>query len=118
MLEAGVDAPAIGDLADKGADTLLGGIAYYPEAAARSEVEQWLACRGADGAAGELLDAARGADQQAPLRRLHCQQALALVGAEAEPASVRCSTMRSWAASPGSGSPSAARRTYPRRRSR
>ncbi|WP_030974649.1 hypothetical protein [Streptomyces sp. NRRL S-1824] len=86
MLEAGVDAPAIGDLADQGADTLLGGIAYYPEAAARSEVEQWLARRGADGAAGELLDAARGADQQAPLRRLHCQQALALVGAEAEPA--------------------------------
>ncbi|WP_411085701.1 hypothetical protein [Streptomyces sp. 061-3] len=86
MLEAGIDAPAIGDLEDKGADTLLGGIAYYPEAAARSEVEQWLARRGPDGAAGELLDAARGADQQAPLRRLHCQQALALVGAEAESA--------------------------------
>lgn len=86
MLEAGVDAPAIGDLADKGADALLGGVAYYPEAAARGEVEQWLARRGADGAAVELLDAARGADQQAPLRRLHCQQALALVGAEAEPA--------------------------------
>ncbi|MET8325522.1 hypothetical protein [Streptomyces sp. NPDC005181] len=86
MLEAGIDAPAIGDLADKGADTLLGGIAYYPEAAARSEVELWLARRGPDGAAAELLDAARGADQQAPLRRLHCQQALALVGAEAEPA--------------------------------
>lgn len=86
MLEAGIDAPALGDLTDKGADTLLGGIVYYPEAAARSEVEQWLARRGADGAAGELLDAARGADQQAPLRRLHCQQALALVGAEAEPA--------------------------------
>ncbi|MFD7495758.1 hypothetical protein ACFV8T_25690 [Streptomyces sp. NPDC059832] len=87
MLEAGVDAPAIGDLADKGADALLGGIAYYPEAAAGSEVELWLARRGgADGAAAELLSAARGTDQQAPLRRLHCQQALALVGAEAEPA--------------------------------
>ncbi|MFB6817283.1 hypothetical protein ACFCV8_22325 [Streptomyces sp. NPDC056347] len=87
MLEAGVDAPAIGDLADKGADALLGGIAYYPEAAAGSEVELWLARRGgADGAAAELLAAARGTDPQAPLRRLHCQQALALVGAEAEPA--------------------------------
>ncbi|MFF3124164.1 hypothetical protein ACFVRD_17820 [Streptomyces sp. NPDC057908] len=86
MLEAGVDAPAIGDLADKGADALLGGIAYYPETAARSEVELWLTRRGVDGAAAELLGAARGADQQAPLRRLHCQQALALVGAEAEPA--------------------------------
>ncbi len=118
MLEAGVDAPAIGDLADKGADTLLGGIAYYPEAAARSEVEQWLARRGADGAAGELLDAARGADQQAPLRRLHCQQALALVGAEAEPAVRAVLDDAELGGLAGSGSPSAARRTYPRRRSR
>lgn len=86
MLDAGVEAPAIGDLVDKNADALLGGIAYYPEEAARSEVELWLARRGADGAAAELLDAARGEDPQAPLRRLHCQQALALVGAEAEPA--------------------------------
>ncbi|MFB7914846.1 hypothetical protein [Streptomyces sp. NPDC056061] len=86
MLDAGVDAPAVGDLADKGAEALLGGIAHYPEAAARSEAEQWLARRGTEGAAAELLAAARGTDPQAPLRRLHCQQALALVGAEAEPA--------------------------------
>lgn len=86
MLDAGVEAPAIGDLVDKDADALLGGIAYYPEDAARAEVQLWLARRGAGGAAAELLDAARGEDPQAPLRRLHCQQALALVGAEAEPA--------------------------------
>ncbi|MFB4425351.1 hypothetical protein C5F59_030235 [Streptomyces sp. QL37] len=89
MLEAGVDAPAVGDLADKGADALLDGIAYYPEEAARTEVGLWLGRRGAEGAeaaAVELLDAARGADRRAPLRRLHCQQALALVGPEAEPA--------------------------------
>ncbi|MEU0301350.1 hypothetical protein ABZ252_18055 [Streptomyces sp. NPDC006175] len=89
MLEAGVDAPAVGDLADKGADALLDGIAYYPEEAARTEVGLWLGRRGAEGAAAaavELLDAARGADRRAPLRRLHCQQALALVGPEAEPA--------------------------------
>ncbi|MFF5896614.1 hypothetical protein ACFY8O_11885 [Streptomyces argenteolus] len=89
MQEAGVDAPAVGDLADKGADALLDGIAYYPEEAARSEVGLWLARRGADeaeAAAAELLGAARGADRRAPLRRLHCQQALALVGPEAEPA--------------------------------
>ncbi|MFF9346246.1 hypothetical protein [Streptomyces sp. NPDC014734] len=86
MLDAGVDAPAIGDLADKGADALLGGIAHYSEAAARDEAQQWLAHRGTEGAAAELLAAARGTDPQAPLRRLHCQQALALVGAEAEPA--------------------------------
>ncbi|MER5553771.1 hypothetical protein ABT001_19225 [Streptomyces sp. NPDC002793] len=89
MLEAGVDAPAVGDLADKGADALLDGIVYYPEEAARTEIGLWLGGRGADGtesAAAELLDAARGDDRRAPLRRLHCQQALALAGPEAEPA--------------------------------
>ncbi|MFJ3085804.1 hypothetical protein [Streptomyces sp. NPDC086838] len=86
MLEAGVDAPAIGDLVDKGADVLLGGVAHYPEAGARAEIQLWLARRGSDGAAAELLEAARGDDPVAPLRRLHCQEALALVGAEAEPA--------------------------------
>ncbi|MEU3266251.1 hypothetical protein [Streptomyces bacillaris] len=89
MLEAGAAAPAVGDLADKGADALLDGIAYYPEVAARAEIQLWLAGRGADGAvpaAAELLAAARGTDEGAPLRRLHCQQALALAGEQAEPA--------------------------------
>ncbi|MGW1235356.1 hypothetical protein [Streptomyces californicus] len=89
MREAGVDAPAVGDLADKGAEALLDGIAYYPESAARAEVELWLAARGtgdAVAAAADLLAAARGTDEGAPLRRLHCQQALALAGPEAEPA--------------------------------
>ncbi|WP_031058065.1 hypothetical protein [Streptomyces sp. NRRL F-5702] len=89
MREAGVDAPAVGDLAGKGAEALLDGIAYYPESAARAEVELWLAARGtgdAVAAAADLLAAARGTDEGAPLRRLHCQQALALAGPEAEPA--------------------------------
>ncbi|MEI7030006.1 hypothetical protein [Streptomyces pratensis] len=89
MLEAGVDAPAVGDLAGKGADALLDGISHYPESAARAEVKLWLAGYGAEGAAtaaAELLAAARGTDEGAPLRRLHCQQALALVGSEAEAA--------------------------------
>ncbi|MFB7585510.1 hypothetical protein [Streptomyces sp. NPDC056169] len=86
MLDAGVDAPAVGDLADKGADALLGGIAGYPEAAARAETTAWLSGRDVVTAARELLHAARGADAGSPLRRLHCQQALSLVGAEAEPA--------------------------------
>ncbi|MET8884713.1 hypothetical protein [Streptomyces rubiginosohelvolus] len=88
MLEAGVDAPAVGDLAGKGADALLDGIAHYPESAARAEVKLWLAgyADGAVSAAAELLAAARGADEGGPLRRLHCQQALALAGREAEPA--------------------------------
>ena len=78
-------APAVGDLADKGADVLLDGLAHYPEQAARAETEQWLDRREAAPAAHELLVAARGKDRGAPLRRLHCQQALALVGPQAEP---------------------------------
>ncbi|MFD0413552.1 hypothetical protein [Streptomyces sp. NPDC127108] len=86
MLEAGLDAPAVGDLADKGADTLLDGTAGFPQGAAQAEIEQWLARRESLGAARELLSAARGGDEGAPLRRLRCQQALSLVGGEAEPA--------------------------------
>lgn len=86
MMEAGVDAPAVGELADKGADALLDGLAVYPETAARAETVGWLAGRDAVSAARDLLAAARGADEGSPLRRLHCQQALSLVGADAEPA--------------------------------
>ncbi|GAA3055010.1 hypothetical protein GCM10017562_19360 [Streptomyces roseofulvus] len=85
MVEAGVDAPAVGDLAEKDADTLLAGLVGYPESAARAETEAWLAGREPVPAAADLLAAARGADPDSPLRRLHCQQALALVGPEAEP---------------------------------
>ncbi|POX61910.1 hypothetical protein C3492_19295 [Streptomyces sp. Ru62] len=86
LLEAGFEAPAVGDLADKGADVLLDGTARFGQSAARAETEQWLARREPLAAARELLAAARGADAGAPLRRLRCQQALSLVGAEAEPA--------------------------------
>ncbi|WP_320779769.1 hypothetical protein [Streptomyces sp. CRN 30] len=86
LLEAGFTAPAVGDLADKGADALLDGTAAFGPAAAHAETELWLARREPLAAARELLAAARGADTGAPLRRLRCQQALALVGAGAEPA--------------------------------
>ncbi|MEW2391462.1 hypothetical protein AB0933_24235 [Streptomyces venezuelae] len=86
MLEAGVDAPAVGDLADKGADALLEGTSGFPQHAAQAEIEQWLVRHEPLGAARELLAAARGSDEGAPLRRLRCQQALSLVGDEAEPA--------------------------------
>ncbi|MFF5517238.1 hypothetical protein [Streptomyces coeruleorubidus] len=86
LLEAGFEAPAVGDLADKGADALLDGTAVFPPGAAQAETEQWLQRREALAAARELLAAARGADAGAPLRRLRCQQALSLVGASAEPA--------------------------------
>ncbi|MFF7445179.1 MULTISPECIES: hypothetical protein [unclassified Streptomyces] len=86
LLEAGFEAPAVGDLADKGADALLDGTAHFPPAAAQAETEQWLARREPLAAARELLAAARGGDSGAPLRRLRCQQALTLVGGTAEPA--------------------------------
>ncbi|MEV4450276.1 hypothetical protein [Streptomyces mirabilis] len=86
LLESGLTAPAVGDLADKGADALLDGTAAFPPTAARAETEQWLARREPLAAARELLAAARGGDAGAPLRRLHCQQALSLVGLAAEPA--------------------------------
>ncbi|MFB7713761.1 hypothetical protein [Streptomyces sp. NPDC056105] len=86
MIDAGLDAPVVGDLADKGADTLLDGTSSFPQAAAQAEIEQWLARRQPLVAARELLAAARGTDAGAPLRRLRCQQALSLVGGEAEPA--------------------------------
>ncbi|WP_155054955.1 hypothetical protein [Streptomyces blattellae] len=86
LLEAGFEAPAVGDLADKGADALLDGTSLFPPAAAQAETEQWLARREPLAAARELLAAARGSDEGAPLRRLRCQQALSLVGGDAEPA--------------------------------
>ncbi|MGW3423273.1 hypothetical protein [Streptomyces phaeochromogenes] len=86
LLEAGFAAPAVGDLADKGADVLLDSTSAFPPAAAQAETEQWLDRREPLAAARELLAAAKGADAGAPLRRLRCQQALSLVGTEASPA--------------------------------
>jgi hypothetical protein len=86
LLEAGIPAPAVGDLADKGADALLDGTAAFPPSAAQAETEQWLDRRQPLDATRELLAAARGSDTGAPLRRLRCQQALSLVGPVAEPA--------------------------------
>ncbi|MFD8807167.1 hypothetical protein [Streptomyces sp. NPDC059597] len=86
LLEAGFEAPAVGDFADKGADALLDGTAGFGPRAALAETERWLAEREPLAAARELLAAARGTDAGAPLRRLHCQQALSLVGPEADPA--------------------------------
>ncbi|MFF7750131.1 hypothetical protein ACFZCP_12870 [Streptomyces sp. NPDC007971] len=86
LQEAGFEAPAVGELADKGADVLLDGTSQFGQSAAQAETEQWLGRREPLAAARELLAAARGADAGAPLRRLRCQQALSLVGAEAEAA--------------------------------
>ncbi|WP_414169582.1 hypothetical protein ACMATS_29175 [Streptoverticillium reticulum] len=86
MLDAGVDAPAVGDLAEEDAATLLAALPGHPAHTTRTEAELWLARREPAGAARELLAAAHGNDADAPSRRLACQQTLALLGAEAEPA--------------------------------
>lgn len=86
MADAGVDAPRVGDLADAGADRLLAALPSYSETNAQAEVDGWLAGRTTVDAARELLAAARGTDEAAPMRRLACQQALAVAGGEAEPA--------------------------------
>nr|WSX52508.1 hypothetical protein OG409_28380 [Streptomyces sp. NBC_00974] len=86
MLEAGVEVPALGELSDKGADVLLDVVSHYSEAAAQAEIDHWMSGRPVSAAVEELLAAARGADEGAPLRRLRCQQALAPAGEQAEPA--------------------------------
>ncbi|MFY4718098.1 hypothetical protein [Streptomyces sp. LaBMicrA B280] len=86
LLEAGFEAPVVGEFADKGADVLLEGTAAFGPSAALAETELWLNRHEPLSGARELLAAARGADAGGPLRRLRCQQALSLVGGEAEPA--------------------------------
>ncbi|MCQ4083435.1 hypothetical protein NGB36_23215 [Streptomyces sp. RB6PN25] len=86
LREAGVRVPVVGDLAGQDADALLAALVVYPEAAAAEESALWLAGRQSVEAARELLAAARGADPEAPARRLACQQTLGRLGMEAEPA--------------------------------
>ncbi|MBY8882059.1 hypothetical protein [Actinacidiphila acidipaludis] len=84
--DSGAYAPALGDLRERPAAELLAALGGYPDHAARTEAETWLAGRDQADAAGELLAASRGDDAEAPRRRLMSQQALALLGSAAEPA--------------------------------
>ncbi|WP_328462690.1 hypothetical protein [Streptomyces sp. NBC_00448] len=86
LADAGAYAPVLGDLAEAGADELLGALGSYPDHAVRIEAEAWLARREPAAAAAELLAAAKGDGADGPTRRLVCQQVLAVLGAEAEPA--------------------------------
>jgi hypothetical protein len=86
LADSGAFAPALGDLATRPAAELLGALVDYPDHAAREEAELWLAAREPVAAARELLAASRGDDEGAPGRRLMCQQSLALLGDEAQPA--------------------------------
>jgi hypothetical protein len=84
--EAGIEAPAVGDLAEADAAKLLDALPAYTEENAQAEIESWLAARTPLVAARDLLAAAHGTDEQAPSRRLACQQTLSLIGTDAEPA--------------------------------
>ncbi|PWI43533.1 hypothetical protein [Streptomyces sp. ICBB 8177] len=86
LLEHGVPAPVVGDLAGASADRLLDALVSYPQAAAYEEGGRWLERRSPVDAARELLAAARGDGPDAPARRLTCQQTLGRLGPEAEPA--------------------------------
>ncbi|MDB1088464.1 hypothetical protein PJ985_12900 [Streptomyces sp. ACA25] len=86
MLDAGLEAPAVGDLSEEDAGTLLGVLGRHPETAARAEAEQWLDGRDQLAAARDLLAAARGTDPEGPARRLSCQLVMSLIGGGAEPA--------------------------------
>ncbi|WP_329188556.1 hypothetical protein [Actinacidiphila glaucinigra] len=86
MADAGMHAPAAGDLAGEPAAVLLEALFQYPDQIARREADAWLGNRKPYDAARELLEAARGEDRNAPGRRLVAQQTLSLLGDEAEPA--------------------------------
>jgi hypothetical protein len=86
LRDAGVRVPVFGDLTGQDASELLTALVPYPEEAAAAESSLWLAERQPVEAARQLLTAARGDDLEAPARRLVCQQTLAQLGAEAEPA--------------------------------
>ena len=87
LQEAGVEAPAVGDLAGKGRRRAARRH-WRPTRRPRPTPRPSGGSTRRDSlaAARELLAAARGLDAGAPLRRLRCQQALSLVGDEAEPA--------------------------------
>ncbi|RMI46440.1 hypothetical protein [Streptomyces triticirhizae] len=86
MAAAGVAVPAVGDLAGAPAGALLDALTERAPSDATEEAQLWLGEREPVAAARELLVAARGDDPAGPARRLGCQLALALLGAEAEPA--------------------------------
>ncbi|MGP3970850.1 hypothetical protein [Streptomyces sp. 6N223] len=86
MVEAGLDAPVVGDLRHAEAAELLAAIPFRPEPAAREEAELWLAEHQPLDAVRQLLAAARGADPEAPGRRLGCQLVLSLVDGRGEEA--------------------------------
>ncbi|MCX4688344.1 hypothetical protein [Kitasatospora purpeofusca] len=86
LLEDGYDAPLVGDLAQGDAGELLRGVSEAANVLPEEELKVWIEGREPVAAARELLEAARGSDAYAPMRRMLCHSALTLLGAPAEPA--------------------------------
>ncbi len=86
LLEDGYDAPLIGELAQGDAAELLSAVSEASNVLPEEEIREWVKGREPVQAARELLDAARGSDPYAPLRRQLCWVALAELGRESEPA--------------------------------
>jgi hypothetical protein len=60
LLADGYTAPLVGELADRPADELVGGLAWHRADTADEEIELWLARRSAEKAAAELVDVIAG----------------------------------------------------------
>ncbi|MBP0450022.1 MULTISPECIES: hypothetical protein [unclassified Kitasatospora] len=86
LLEDGYDAPLVGELAQGDAAELLRAVCESANVLPDEELRVWITGREPEEAARELLAAARGNDAYAPMRRMLCQLALAMLGAPAEPA--------------------------------
>ncbi|MFJ4669546.1 hypothetical protein [Kitasatospora purpeofusca] len=86
LLEDGYDAPLVGDLAKGDAAELLRGVSEAANVLPEEELKVWIEGREPVAAARELLEAARGTDAYAPMRRMLCHSALTLLGTPAEPA--------------------------------
>jgi hypothetical protein len=77
LMECGVPAPLLGELAEADADTLLQGLVGYVPEEMRREVEGWLEHRSAADAAVGLLDACAGEGPRAAAKRAVAQLVLA-----------------------------------------
>lgn len=88
FVEDGYDAPLVGEHAEGDAAQLLQGVCTSANVLPLEEVGVWLAVPGREPAvaAAELLEAARGDDMVAPMRRYYARAALDLIGDPAEAA--------------------------------
>ncbi|MFD0328572.1 hypothetical protein ACFQZC_10895 [Streptacidiphilus monticola] len=86
LLEDGYDAPLIGEHAEGTAQELMEYLCGSSNVMPEAEIEAWLSGREPQEAAAALLEASRGADITAPIRRRFTVLALDRLGEPAEPA--------------------------------